>query len=548
MAIHPRHLPASRAICAFLFTATLATAQHVEVEWNGGPDYADPIGSATTVAGVLESNLDSDWFRFTSPGTAYAITRNTAPWILYDTDGAMLHRSANAAGSSVTRSVYVPAGDHCLEVSSTSAANTPYTVDLLPLPTVITPLATGPNTGTTSIDAVGTQTFYSFTLPAPGRVVVARSIGTTIELLRDDGRLLWQRANLDIDLPAGNYLVRILHSAVAPCTITLTATAQPLHDLFLGNLEPVSIQVGGALRLFRLDLPAPCTPRIETYPQSSALTDTVLILYDRNLRVLAAGDDPVVSNYPARLEVPLPAGNYYVGALLFSQTAVGAFDVDADCSLPFPPLATGAYGANVVASPGSGVVGALAFDVCTPTSVTFTGTTTMSVPGLGIGSWWTIMDDSGLCTGVNGFDGYMNFPSPQGGGGVRSTRLPVGRSYLLVSREHWNAFHYDFIVTSPLACSIGQITTHGRPGDFSGLVFAFATWTPLDLGQYGISGFTCLDLSTLVVGGIQQYSAQGSAAWAPCPPTPYGIFMQHLDWFAPPPGPVFAAARDIVPF
>ena len=545
MARLPSMFPVFTVAGALLLLACASLpAQHVEAEWNGGPDYAEPIGAATNVSGVLASSFDSDWFRFVSGGSAYAITRNSAAWVLHDHDGRMLHRSSTA----ITRTVYVPPGEHCLEVALTLAANTAYTVDLVPLSTVVTPLSAGPNPGSTSVDLNGTQSFHSFALANPSRVVVASNVGATIELLRQDGRLLLLRASLDVDLPAGAYFVRVLHTVATPCSISLTTTPTPLTDLYPGTREPVSIQTGGAMRLFRLDVPVPCLARIQTYSLPGGQTDTELLLYDRNLRVLAAGDDPIYWGTEARLEVPLPAGSYYVGAFLFWPTWVGSFEIDVDCSAPFPSLPVAGYGTTVVASPGNGVVGAFAFDVCTPTSVTLTATTTTLSPNQIIDSCWTVIDDTGVCTGINGYDFWVNVPNGQWGSGVRCTRPAAGRNYVLVSRDHWNPFQYSVAITSPLACDNGQLTAHGRPGDFCLLAVSSATMPPLHLGQLGISGSTCLDLSTLFVLGVQPYSSQGDAVWLPCGLTPYGVTLQHIDVLAQPVGPYFAAARDVLPF
>lgn len=233
-----------------------------------------------------------------------------------------------------------------------------------------------------------------------------------------------------------DYLLRVQGAAATPTTIQFAATPVTFVDLALGGRRASPVTTPQTQRLFSLHLASACTARIETYtaPGSTGpANDTYVVLYDRNFRVLALGDDPVTYFTPGRLEVPLPAGTYYVGAQFFYDD-VGTFDIEADCSLPFPSVPVATSGPNSVTCPGSGGIGLLALDACTAESVTILATGPLNA---GERWYWTVMDETGLCTGIGGYDTIKRSPVPQWGDAVRgapacrrdaTTRWSVGRS------------------------------------------------------------------------------------------------------------------------
>lgn len=536
--------PLRRPLLCFLITATSALQAQTNVEHDNGPDYGTPVGVPAQITGVLTNSADSDWYRFASPGSAFQISLSTGTWVLYDADGQYLQRAGSVAASSL----FVPAGDHFVEVSSSTANNAPYTLGLQTLPTTFTPLLPGPNSGVQSAITSGTQSFYTFSLPSDGRVqVTATGTNVVCELLRSDGRLIRLRTQLEVDLPAADYLLRVQGAAGTPTTIQFASSPVSFLDLAQGGRHPVPVTVAQEQRLFRLDLVSACTARVETYTapgSSGSANDTYLVLYDRNFRVLTLGDDPVNYLTPGRLEVPLPAGTYYVGAQFFYDI-VGTFDIEADCSLPFPSVPMATTGPNTLACPGSGGVGMLALDACTPQSVTILATSTLNAAE----RWyWTVMDENGLCTGIGGYDTIKRSPTPQWGNAVRSTRVSTGRNYVLLSRPQWLPFSATVQIHTPLQCESGSLVGRGRPGDLCALVGSFASALPQPLSSYGLGGQTCLDFNWLFTYGFQVYPANGEVTWLPCPATPFGIYFQPVDLFAAPTGPLLGVARDQIPF
>ena len=534
---------ACRLLC-FLLAATSALTAQTNIEHDNGPDYGTPVPVPAQITGVLTNSVDTDWYRFASAGSAFEFPLTPGAWVLYDANGQYLQR----AGASATGSVFVPAGDHFLEVSNPTANNSTYTLGLQPLPTTFTPLVQGPNSGVQSTVTSGTQSFYTFSLPADGRVqLTATGTGVVCELLRSDGRLIRLRANLDVDLPAADYLLRVRGVAGTPTTIQFASTPVALVDLAPGGRHAIPVTTPQAHRLFLLNLVSACTARIETYtaPGSAGVAnDTYVVLYDRNFRVLTLGDDSPTYLTPGRLEVPLPAGTYYVGAQYFYDQ-VGTFDIEADCSMAFPSVAVATSGPNSVTCPGSGGIGMLALDACTPQSVTILATSTLAATE----RWyWTLMDENGLCTGIGGYDTIKQSPVPQWGNAVRSTRVSAGRNYLLVSRPQWAPFSATVQIQTPLQCEGGMLVGRGRPGDLSVLVGSYVSASPQPLSIFGMGGHTCLDLAWLFVYGFQIYPANGRVTWLPCPATPFGLHLQPVDLFAAPTGPLFGVARDQIPF
>lgn len=535
--------PIACPILCFLATAAATLTAQTNLEHDNGPDYGTPVAMPAQITGVLTNSADSDWYRFPSAGSAVQISLTPGSWVLYDAEGRHLHRAGTSVGS-----VFVPAGDHFVEASSSTANNTAYTLGLQPLPTTFTPLVPGPNSGVQSTVTSGTQSFYTFTLPTDGRVQVTAT-GTNVfcELLRSDGRLIRRRATLDVDLPAADYQLRVQGTAGTPTTIQFTATPVTFVDLALGGRHPIAVTTPHTQRLFTLQLANACTARIDTYTapgSTGSANDTYVVLYDRNFRVLTLGDDPVNYLTPGRLEVPLPAGTYYVGAQYFYDV-LGTFDIEADCSLPFPSVPIATTGANTVTCPGNGGIGLLALDACTPQSVTILATSTLNAAE----SWyWTVMDETGLCTGIGGYDTIKTSPAPQWGNAVRSTRVSTGRNYVLVSRPQWLSFSATVQIHTPLQCEGGTLVGRGRPGDLCALVGSFASAPPQPLSIYGIGGQTCLDFGWLFTYGFQVYPANGQVNWLPCPATPFGIHFQPVDLFAAPTGPLLGVARDQIPF
>lgn len=186
----------------------------------------------------------------------------------------------------------------------------------------------------------------------------------------------------------------------------------------------------------------------------------------------------------------------------------------------------------------------LALEACTPQSVTILATSTLNAAE---GWYWTVMDETGLCT-VSGYDTVAATPAPQWGNAVRSTRVSAGRNYVLVSRPQWAPFSATVQIHTPLQWEGGTLVGRGWPGDLCALVGSFASAPPQPLSTYGIGGQTCLDFGWLFTYGFQIYPANGQVNWLPCPTTPFGIFFQPVDLFAAQTGPLLGVARDQIPF
>lgn len=145
--------PIACPLLCFLITATSALTAQTNIEHDNGPDYGTPVAVPAQITGVLTNSADTDWVPLPECRCRLPITLTPGTWVLYDADGQSLQRT----GSPATGSVFVPAGDHFVEVSNSTASNAAYTLGLQPLPTTFTPLLPGPNSGVQSAVTSGTR-------------------------------------------------------------------------------------------------------------------------------------------------------------------------------------------------------------------------------------------------------------------------------------------------------------------------------------------------------------------------------------------------------
>lgn len=535
----------SARIAAWTFLLAVAgarlAAQAVEVEHNGGRDYATPIGTATTIQGTFATVDDLDVWVFQSNGEYFRFqatpTRSFAITILAD-DGKVVFDSGGIAGSSTPRAAtYLPAGTFYLELRTAVAG--PYSISLLRDPCPVSPLLPGANAVQATPVGV-TQDVRSFVLTGAERVQIAVVPSTVaFQVHRADGLLL--RGNtgaIDMDLPAGEYRVRAFPTTATTTvtgTVTLTTTPIVMPDLLTAGAQ-TAVSLGQASRrLYRVVLGSPATLDLWTTPLPGNDPDSVLHLLDRNLQAIALADDTdaVAATYgtAARLSVPLPAGEYYVQARMW-YTLAGSFTVHASTS-PLPPVPVVTPGSLVLNVPGNGGVDAVAFDVCSGHDVEIG----VNAPTF---SFWTVIDSQGFCAGPSGWDTEAGIagPAPRGARASTTCRLLPGRYWLFGCNRYWQPVQQNFDVRAPLRCAAGNLTTIGREGDLCGLLLDFQTAPGLDLGAIGLSGRLCLPFPspTLLTVGFGVYPANGALTWMACPPVPHGIPVQHVDLFATPVG------------
>jgi len=533
-----------RCLLAVLAATASVAAQVTEVEYNDTPDYATPIGAATTLTGTTGSPTDVDWWEFQSTGELIRFD-GLFEYSLRALDGSHLSNwgvDSACCMFSVRNYTYVPPGTYRLEHSYRTPG--PYTITCNRMPAPSQPLLPGANQAVASAINSGPQVMYGFTLAADARVQLAATAAPSIrfELYRADGLIWYQDAVIDSDLPAGSYLLRAIGSSGAPCTIQFTETPGTFPDLFTAGPQTVSIPAAQARRLYRLSLPAPRLVRLSTARIGTGQEDTLLYVFDRHLRVLAFADDTdtvrAVTSTPALLTLPLPAGDYFVGARLW-HTLVGSFTVSADCSQPFPTVPTGGIGANVLTLPGNGVAGVVAIDSASDHSVRIDAT---AVPQWTV---WTAMDDNGICLGPQGWDLDPGVLGPTARYRTTGCQLHRGRTYLIGSNRFWSPVQQTLTVRSSLQGEGTQLVAHGRSGDFCLLFADFSAGPGVSFQSLGIGGTFALPFpsGTLVSAGLQSYPANGAIPWLTLPPALFGMYMQHGDLFAVP-TPLIGAFRD----
>jgi hypothetical protein len=361
-----------------------------ELECNDTIGLADAISPNGTTTGTLSSLSDRDVYRMTlTTDSAVAVTVRGAtaspPLLnLSDQDGRHIANGHLALPFRSIRTM-LPAGTYLVSVGYQSSPQG-YTLTTTATAATIATLVPGGPPQNDAITVAGELRTWKLTLAADSQIQVAAAAGSVgldlhltlgrgrggrVFFVDDPGGTGVLDPRLTAGLPAGTFYAFFgeLAGRTGPFTVTATATAAPLPLVSCGGPVPGNIADKGTRELYRLVVPAPDQLTLGVAPTGSpALNDAILELYDADLGELCEDDDNGTSFQP-RLDLPLPAGLYYLVVRGYNDR-VGSYDLNTTCNQSPSWTSLAATSNQVMVPPGS--TGAYRLELLTTSPVQLT--------------------------------------------------------------------------------------------------------------------------------------------------------------------------------
>jgi hypothetical protein len=346
------------------------------------------------------------------------------------------------------------------------------------------------------LDAV--QQTWAFALSTTSRVRVTASsayldpvldlrLVTGGSLLRVEGRAPTSRAILDVDLPAGVYMLAVSGQNGIPGPYSLEVTRAPitLPELSPHNRHATATARTGSLRLFAVALDEPGVITLMASESGTPAHEKILSVHDVSLRLVAC-THAAPSSEPVRLGVPLPAGNYRIGLRVLADTPVDV-EVEFDRA-PSPPLPR--------LEPGSQLGMLAAGDDCVTWELHVATVAPWDLELRGVGDRPL---QNGTLTLLDGNDGRrIDFAGGRAAGAARVGALLAPGRYLVVARDAGGqGGTFELNVRAPLVGREwnGWQRLHGlaKHGDLLAMWVSPTEVQPVPLDSMGIEGFLQID-------------------------------------------------------
>ncbi len=433
-----------------------------EVEHNDTVGWTDSFGGQPDYDGFISVAGDLDVVSLRLPTDSHVLFDVSAIGGQPIADATLLIR--DAAGQFVAYNddrpsslmplidVILPAGVYHCEIAGYAANTGTYK-----LTTTVTPVnlnVVNPGVPVNGVVPAGGEVAFLLPIVASARVSLTisanggqdlylaclRGSGAVHRFVDDTGANL--DPGLDTHLTAGLYVLVFGdgNGIGGAFTFNVTATFGVVPPVVCGGAASGACIDDRSLELFGLSVATPSTIDLSTGASGATpMTDAILTVYDSNLNMILWNDDTI--GLHSRMNIPLPAGQYYVGVEAFSAASAGTFNLNAICtpSVTVNPARFGVTTGGNVATPGDVV--AHSFQAGTPIPVEVladTSLTTLGDPML------AILDANGNCLAYDDDGG----PGTDSFGG---NRIGTGVHWALV-RDYGNGTGtFDLAVTGPIA-------------------------------------------------------------------------------------------------
>ena len=505
-----------------------------EEEFNDTFPYAQHVGSGSgSVDGELTPAGDDDTFHYfmIAPGmlsvSVVGDTLGDPNLTILDNTGQPVAFNDDAVGLDPRIDVFLPAGVFYLQVGGFLGDTGTYTMEVEASAFSAPALPTNELVNA-SLDSADGGVFR-LQLDEDSRVNMAfggaldlaleivTASGASFFFVDDSNGLL---PEYDASLPAGVYFLRITEFTGTTGAYTLQVdTTSGIPAFPCGSTVTGTVTDGVVGQAwYALDLATAQQVTATTSAASSnSITDTILFLFDAQLRFLSSNDD--TNGLFSEIATPLPAGRYYVLVDGFGS-ASGDFDLTGVCAAASAPLVA-VIGANAGELVNEGDIAVYSLTIETPLPLSIA----VDTPNSTIDPVLSVLDGSGR---VVVFD-------DDGGPGLDSFghgRLAPG-VYSIIVRDFGNnsSGEFDLTISAPLSWDAGRVPTAiGSEGDLVALFAGAFTSPPLWVLPHLTEGYLLMDPSVFILLGTQTVGADGTATF-PAVPTkvPYVQALTFLN-------------------
>lgn len=464
-----------------------------EVEHNGTVGWADSFGSQPDYDGDIAFSGDLDNVKLQLNADSQVVFDVSQTGGLPIADATLLIR--DAAGQFVAYNddrpaslmpliaIPLPAGTYYCEIAGYGANTGTYKLTTTVVPTAFA--IANPGVPVNGVVPAGGEVGFLLPIVADARVTVSvsanggqdlylaclRGTGAVHRFVDDTGASL--DPGIETHLIAGLYMLVFgdVNGVGGAFTFDVTATFGLAPSVVCGGAANGNTIDDRSLELFALNVATPSTIDLLTGPSGGTpMTDSILTVYDRSLNTILWNDD--TSGLFSRMNIPLPAGQYFVGVEAYSAASAGSFALNATCTpgaTPTPARFGVTAGGNLA---NAGDVTALTFTAGTSIPVEVlvdTALTTLPDPML------AILDASGACLAFDDDGG----PGTDSLGG---TRIGVGAHWALIRDFGSGTGTFDLAVTGPIAfptTTKGNLELKDKAGNVH---FLYATPSLLGFG------------------------------------------------------------------
>ena len=464
-----------------------------EVEHNDTVGWADSFGGQSDYDGDIAFSGDLDVVKLQLSADSHVVFDVSqtgglpiadATLLIQDAAGQLVaYNDDRPAGLMPLIDIPLPAGTYYCEIAGYGTNTGTYKLTTTVLPTAFAIANPGvPVNGTVP---VGGEVAFLLPVVANARVTVSvsanggqdlylaclRGTGAVHRFVDDTGAGF--DPGIETHLVAGLYVLVFgdNNGVGGAFTFHVTATFGLAPGVVCGGAANGNTIDDRSLELFTLNVATPSTIDLLVGPSGGTpMTDSILTVYDRNLNTILWNDD--TSGLYSRMNIPLPAGQYFVGVEAYSAASAGSFALNAICTpgaTPAPARFGVTAGGNLV-NPG---------DV---TAFAFTAGTSIPVEVLVDTSLGTLPDPMLAILDANGTCVAFDDDGGPGADSLGGTRIGDGAHWALIRDYGSGTGTFDLAVTGPIAfpaTTKGNLELKDKAGNVH---FLYATPSLLGFG------------------------------------------------------------------